>query len=98
MSAAPPYVTQPGCTCVCKDCGAPLELACPNGHNPGQYILSVDEQDVAARSPAPKGKERKVRVIPSPTGPCRDCGEVFDHMKKHGRRPTRCTNCRGAAA
>lgn len=94
MTPAARFITKPGCTCVCKDCGAPLELACPNGHNPGQYILSEDEQDTAARSPAPP-PERKVRVIPSPTGLCRDCGEVFDHVKKQGRRPTRCPKCRG---
>lgn len=50
MTPAVRFVTKPGCTCVCKDCGAKLELAYPNGHNPGQYILSVDEQDVAAKS------------------------------------------------
>lgn len=98
MTPKPRFITKPGCTCVCKDCGAPLELACPNGHNPGQYILSVDAQDVAARSPAPKGKERKIRIIPSPTGLCKDCDEVFDHAKKQGRRNTRCPKCRGVEA
>ena len=102
MTPKPRYVTKPGCACVCKDCGAALELACPNGHNPGQYVLGTEELQPLPherRPPvaAPNGQARKIRVIPSPTGLCA-CGEVFTHEKKRGRRHTRCPKCRGAEA
>ena len=64
------HVTLPGGVLVCITCGAELELTCPNGHNPAEYLLEPDEQLAAAIGRAPRGKEpRQVRAPRAPRPP-----------------------------
>jgi hypothetical protein len=104
VNPKPRYITKPGATCACKDCGAALELSCPNGHNPGQYILSEDPQDAAARAPAPKGREpgrKRVQRKPRPNpdraprfSTCRKCEREFQQAWT-GKPAKDCRPCRG---
>lgn len=101
MTPQPRFITKPGCTCVCKDCGAPLELACPNGHNPGQYILGTDEvQPLPCERPQPAPTPQAAKVRPAETGICEEegCDAEFKHEKRPGRRFRKCPAHREAKA
>lgn len=106
MTPAPRFITKPGAACVCKDCGAALELVCPNGHNPGQYILGEEREPHPGnrptewKCPCPEHENLrapKLKFDERPgTGICTSCTNEFVHERRKGRRSTQCPTCRPA--